>query len=140
MSIQTNLTADIISVAFDNITTAILTNMTDIGNIVKTPCPRVYALATSPTSTGTLDTESNFNAFLYILIVLGFYAFAIVILMIKYVRRENEEAELNRYFTDFIKRDFFQTAKFQNRQKMENVRRTLQAVYKPVILQKETNV
>ena len=82
---------------------------------------------------------SDVSALLYIVIVLGFYAFAMVVLMVAYIRRENQEAEISHYFTEYIKRDKFETARYQNLQKLESVRRTMEALYKPVVL-KETGV
>ena len=93
---------------------------------------------------GTTGTPSEYvgsdeSALLYIVIVLGFYAFAMVVMMVAYVRRENQEAEISNYFTEFIKRDRFETARYQNRQKIESVQRTLKTLYKPIII-KETGV
>ena len=60
---------------------------------------------------GTSSTEhsenSDLNAFMYIVVVLLFYAVSMVFLMIKYIRREEEEATLDNYFTDFVKREQF---------------------------------
>ena len=82
---------------------------------------------------------SDVSALLYIVIVLGFYAFAMVVMMVAYVRRENQEAEFSHYFTEFIKRDRFETARYQNRQKRESVQKALKALYKPAVY-KETGV
>ena len=59
-------------------------------------------------ATTTIKAEpetSEFDAFLYIVIVLCFYAMCIVMLMVKYIKRENEEAEWDKMFTDFVKRE-----------------------------------
>lgn len=47
------------------------------------------------------------GAWMYILFVLTFYAFSIVILMIKYIRREREGAKLEYYYNEFVKRDWY---------------------------------
>ena len=59
--------------------------------------------ATTPTVEE--QSRSQFDAFLYIVIVLCFYAMCIVMLMVKYIKRENEEAEWDKMFTDFVKRE-----------------------------------
>ena len=62
--------------------------------------------------TSTLPRPSaGLDALLYIVIVLMFYAVAMVMLMVKYVRREEEDAMLDFYYTEFVKReDFARTA------------------------------
>ena len=57
------------------------------------------------TTTVEPQSRSEFDAFLYIVIVLCFYAMCIVMLMVKYIKRENEEAEWDKMFTDFVKRE-----------------------------------
>ena len=52
-----------------------------------------------------VDGQSEFDAFLYIVIVLLFYAMCMVLLMVKYIKRENEEAELDKMYVDFVKRE-----------------------------------
>ena len=54
--------------------------------------------------TGHVD---NSNAWLYILFVLMFYAFSIVVLMVKYIRREREGSKLDYYYDEFVKRDWY---------------------------------
>ena len=67
-------------------------------------CPSHGNVATT-TITAEPETRSEFDAFLYIVIVLCFYAMCIVMLMVKYIKRENEEAEWDKMFTDFVKRE-----------------------------------
>lgn len=50
--------------------------------------------------------DDSANAYLYILFVLMFYAFSIVILMIKYIKREREGSKLEYYYNEFVKRDW----------------------------------
>ena len=50
-------------------------------------------------------SNSDFDAFLYIVVVLLFYAFVIILLMVKYIRGENEEAIWDDMFVDFVKRE-----------------------------------
>ncbi len=47
------------------------------------------------------------NAWMYILFVLMFYAFSIVVLMVKYIRREREGAKLEYYYNEFVKREWY---------------------------------
>ena len=68
---------------------------------------------------------ANTDALMYIVVVLGFYALAMVVLMVKYVRRENQESELSYYFSEFIKRDRFQCAKYQNQRNVKAMKEAL---------------
>ncbi len=85
-------------------------------------------------STAVGETMPQFtdNALLYIVVVLSFYAFAIVVLMVKYIQRENEEAELAFYFTEFIKRDRFQDPTYLNKQSVDFTKRILDSFYRPL--------
>ena len=51
--------------------------------------------------------DDKSNAWMYILFVLTFYAFSIVVLMVKYIRREREGAKLEFYYNEFVKRDWY---------------------------------
>lgn len=51
------------------------------------------------------DSDDEIDAFIYIVIVILFYAFSIVILMVKYMRQEAENARLEAYYLEFVKRD-----------------------------------
>ena len=44
------------------------------------------------------------NAYLYILFVLTFYAFSIVVLMVKYIKREREGTRYESYYAEFVER------------------------------------
>lgn len=66
--------------------------------------------ATDRTS-GNLRTSND--ALLYIVTVLLFYSLSMVILMIKYIRREREEAEMEHYYSEFVTREKFKTPKFE---------------------------
>ena len=83
------------------------------------------------------DTGGSHDALLYIVVVLSFYAFAMIVLMVKYIRRENQEAELTFYYTEFIKREKFQHSTYKTQREVDAVRRTLETletletVYKP---------
>ena len=44
---------------------------------------------------------------MYILFVLTFYAFSIVVLMVKYIKREREGSKLEFYYNEFVKRDWY---------------------------------
>ncbi|CAG5123566.1 unnamed protein product [Candidula unifasciata] len=50
-----------------------------------------------------------------------FYAFSIVVLMVKYIRREREEANLRNYYYEFVSREKFRSAQFRNRQIMNRL-------------------
>lgn len=54
---------------------------------------------------GYYDDDSN--AWMYILFVLTFYAFSIVVLMVKYIKREREGSKLEFYYNEFVKRDWY---------------------------------
>lgn len=62
-------------------------------------------------SQNTTSSQEHYNdsanAWMYILFVLMFYAFSIVILMIKYIRREREGSKLEYYYNEFVKRDWY---------------------------------
>ncbi|KAK3089552.1 hypothetical protein FSP39_004547 [Pinctada imbricata] len=60
--------------------------------------------------------QTDFDAFLYIIVVLSFYATSMVLLMIKYIRREEEEISLDHYYTEFVEREHFHD--IRNRNKM----------------------
>lgn len=62
----------------------------------------------------------------YIITVLMFYAFSIIILMIKYIRRERQEAEFDNYYYEFVTRDKFQTPQFKNAQNLSSFLKNLQ--------------
>ena len=47
------------------------------------------------------------DAFLYIIVVIMFYACAIVILMIKYIQGEKNEAHYRYYYEEYVKREEF---------------------------------
>ena len=44
---------------------------------------------------------------MYNLFVLTFYAFSIVVLMVKYIKREREGSKLEFYYNEFVKRDWY---------------------------------
>ena len=44
------------------------------------------------------------NAYLYILFVLTFYAFSIIVLMVKYIKREREGTRYESYYAEFVER------------------------------------
>lgn len=62
----------------------------------------------------------------YIITVLMFYALSIIILMVKYIRRERQEAEYDNYYYEFVTREKFQTPQFKNTQNMSNVLKSMQ--------------
>lgn len=68
------------------------------------------------------EDRTQLDAFLYIIIVLSFYAISMVLLMIKYIRREEEEMSLDYYYTEFVKREHFQQPHIKNRLALERDR------------------
>ncbi len=65
-----------------------------------------HTVSANVSNTATPETgKSEFDAFLYIVFVLLFYALSMVLLMIKYIKRENEEAEWDEIYVDFVKRE-----------------------------------
>ena len=65
--------------------------------------------------------ESSHDAFLYIVVVLLFYAFSMVILMVKYIRRERQEAEMAHYYSEFVSRDRFKAPIFEIKRCMNKI-------------------
>ncbi|XP_076462525.1 uncharacterized protein LOC143294890 [Babylonia areolata] len=91
-------------------TTAAMTSLCGNGSMPLCPCPTPVTNHTR----GMLSDEGSLDALLYIVVVLLFYAFSIVVLMVKYIRRENKEAYLRQYFDEFVARDQFQSARARN--------------------------
>ena len=75
---------------------------------------------TCVTPANTRPTSSH-DALLYIVVVLLFYACSMVILMIKYVRREKEEAEMAHYYNEYVARERFKSPKYQIQQFMKRI-------------------
>ena len=55
----------------------------------------------------TTKSDDNWDAFLYIVVVLLFYAVSMLYLVVQYTRREREEAVLEHYYTEYVKREHF---------------------------------
>lgn len=70
-----------------------------------------------------MEEHSIDGRFIYIIVVLCFYALSMVLLMVKYIRREEEEIFLDYYYTEFVKREQFQTATYQNKLLLEKTKR-----------------
>lgn len=69
----------------------------------------------SPISTSEppeIADKTDFNALMYIVVVLMFYAVSMTLLMVKYIKQEKEEALLDHYYNEFVKRDTFNNLKF----------------------------
>ncbi|KAK2176389.1 hypothetical protein NP493_664g01033 [Ridgeia piscesae] len=58
-------------------------------------------------ATVTTKTDDNWDAFFYIVVVLLFYAVSMLYLVVQYTRREREEAVLEHYYTEYVKREHF---------------------------------
>ena len=63
-----------------------------------------YTVYNSSVSSSVIRNE-QLNAFFYIVAVLLFYSVSIVMLMIKYIKREEQECELDFYYLEFVKRE-----------------------------------
>lgn len=83
---------------------------------------------------GSVYRDNSPDAFLYFVVVLTFYAVAMTVLMVKYVRRENQEAQLSYYFHEFINRDKFNTPQYRNKQRVRAIKKTLTRFYQSVKL------
>ena len=59
--------------------------------------------------------QDNGNAYMYILFVLTFYAFSILVLMVKYIKREREGSKLEYYYQEFVKRDWYKDKNLYDR-------------------------
>jgi hypothetical protein len=78
-------------------------------------------------STTTLkpEEEVEVQAFLYIVVVIGFYAISIVFLLIKYARRDDEEKNSKYHYSEFVNREKFQTAQYKNKIAVEKTKEVL---------------
>ncbi|XP_077981474.1 uncharacterized protein LOC144436537 [Glandiceps talaboti] len=66
-----------------------------------------------PNRTSTITTQPNAEtdeALLYIVAVLLFYAFSLTLLLIKYIKSENEDMKLSYLYEAFVKREDFEVA------------------------------
>ena len=81
---------------------------------------RISNVTRCVTPSKTKSTSSH-DALLYIVVVLLFYACSMVILMIKYVRREKEEAEMAHYYNEYVARERFKSPKYQIQQFMKRI-------------------
>lgn len=68
----------------------------------------------------------EFEAFLYIVVVIAFYATSIVFLLIKYARNDDEEQNLKYNYTEFVKREKFQTAQYKNMEALVRTKAVLE--------------
>lgn len=57
----------------------------------------------------------NLDAFLYIIVVLCFYALSILLLMVKYIRKEKEDRSWDYFYNEFVEREQFQCPQFKNK-------------------------
>ena len=93
-------------------------NETTIGTaIVNHPGTNLH----STTHLSMQTKPEELQAFMYIVIVLLFYAMCIILLMVQYITRENEDAELNRYFTAFVRRDRYNCKVLENNKRRQEV-------------------
>ncbi|KAL3869973.1 hypothetical protein ACJMK2_042593 [Sinanodonta woodiana] len=61
------------------------------------------------------------DALMYIIVVLMFYTFSIVVLMVKYIHREKQEAQLFEYYHEFVARDQVKLTLCQKRAVLEKL-------------------
>jgi hypothetical protein len=72
--------------------------------------------SSGPSTTPSSSKEGTHpDALLYIIVVLGLYACCMVILMVKYIQRENKEARYESYFAEFVKREQFDKPRNRNK-------------------------
>lgn len=71
------------------------------------------------------DDKVNIEAFFYIVVVLTFYATSIVLLLIKYARNDDEEVNLKYQYSEFVKRERFQTAQYKNMMALQKTKAVL---------------
>lgn len=71
------------------------------------------------------ETHTSKDALFYIITVLMFYACSIVILLVKYVKRERQEAAFTHYYYEFVTREKFQNPIYQNQQHMNKFMRSI---------------
>ena len=74
--------------------------------------------------------SGELDAFLYIIVVLSFYAISIALLMINYVRREREETSLDYDYMEYVSRSWFERPEVQNRLAMMRERQWIEKVLK----------
>lgn len=120
-----------------------------LANSSFTPLPRTNSTSalnhTRTTTTSFPDAatdtlENGFkshDALLYIVVVLLFYALSMVILMIKYIRREREEAEMANYYAEYVSREKFRTPRYEIQNYMRKLK--LGPFHQPTVKEKSTD-
>jgi len=105
----------------------VCTNGTDTNNssILLSGTTSSIVSASSP---GKMGYSRDLDAFLYIIVVLSFYAISIALLMINYIRREREETILDHDYTEYVNRSWFDRPDVQNRLAMKRERQWIQKV------------
>jgi len=88
----------------------LVSNMTFPNNLTRLTTSSIPQQQTDNITSGSFQSH---DALLYIVFVLLFYAFSIVILMVKYIRREREEAEMATYYAEFVSREKFKTPQYE---------------------------
>lgn len=71
------------------------------------------------------EPHSSQDALFYIITVLMFYACSIVILLVKYVKRERQEAAFTHYYCEYVTREKFQNPLYQNQQHMKKFMKSI---------------
>ena len=104
-------------------------------NVSALDSAELVATTAEPTTESSLTTAKgkgahfgDLGAFCYIIIVLSFYAISIVLLMIKYIRREQEETWLDYYYAEYVKRTWFRRPEVQNRMAMKREQKWIHKV------------
>lgn len=72
-------------------------------------------------NTTSLPDSNSHDALLYIITVLTFYSISIVILMVKYIRREKQEADLQQYYHEYVSREKFHSPLIDNKRHMNQL-------------------
>ena len=80
-----------------------------------------YSNSSSPRQHEKVDIQ----AFLYIVVVILFYASSIVLLLIKYARNDDEEVNLKYQYSEFVKREQFQSEQNKNMRALQRAQEVL---------------
>ena len=102
------------------------TTVFPIRNITDFETTKLLITLCEKNETEVTDFHWSNDPLFYIITVLMFYALSIIILMVKYIRRERQEAEIDSYYFEFVTREKFQTPQFVNTQKMCNILKSVQ--------------
>ena len=94
-----------------------------------TAVPGVKCVCVDPvTPRIQVEEEVEIEAFMYIVVVIVFYATSIVFLLIKYARNDDEEKNLKYQYSEFVKRERFQAPQYKNKLALERTKMCLENI------------